>query len=245
MENNQGWKPSSALPLGPRSSRAERPLSAGPARVLALLLDQPEALTQAAIADAADLHPNTIREHLDTLLRRGLATRARSEPSGRGRPAWLYAATGSTARETEYAGLAAALAGSISRTSDSPRRDATLAGEQWGHELARGRGAAPLAAEIARDRVVELLDDLGFEPTRRATDPGELRLTRCPLLQAAHRHPEVVCAVHLGIIRGALEEYGADPTGTDLLAFAEPGACHLVVPPVVPPVESPVESPGP
>jgi hypothetical protein len=38
--------------------------------------------------------------------------------------------------------------------------------------------------------------------------------------------------VHLGLVRGALEEYGADPTGSDLVPFAEPGACLLVVPPL-------------
>jgi hypothetical protein len=37
----------------------------------------------------------------------------------------------------------------------------------------------------------------------------------------------VVCGVHLGIVRGALEEYGADSDRTDLQPFAEPGACRL------------------
>jgi hypothetical protein len=36
-----------------------------------------------------------------------------------------------------------------------------------------------------------------------------------------------VCQVHLGIVEGALDEFGADPEGTDLEAFAEPGACIL------------------
>ena len=38
--------------------------------------------------------------------------------------------------------------------------------------------------------------------------------------------------MHLGLVRGALEEYGADPAGSDLVPFAEPGACLLVVPPL-------------
>jgi hypothetical protein len=36
--------------------------------------------------------------------------------------------------------------------------------------------------------------------------------------------------VHLGIVRGALTEYGADPAGSALVPFAEPGACRLVLP---------------
>jgi predicted ArsR family transcriptional regulator len=50
------------------------------------------------------------------------------------------------------------------------------------------------------------------------------------LLEAAHKYPEVVCGVHLGIVRGALAQYGADSEGTALLPFAEPGACLLHLP---------------
>jgi predicted ArsR family transcriptional regulator len=80
--------------------------------------------------------------------------------------------------------------------------------------------------------VVGLLADLGFEPRRDSAAPGTVRLTRCPLLGAATRHPQVVCGVHLGVVRGALEELGADPAGSDLVPFAEPGACRLLVPPL-------------
>ena len=132
----------------------------------------------------------------------------------------------------ELAGLAAALAGAITRTSATPGEHATLAGEEWGRELARNRGAAPSSPDAARDHVVALLGDLGFQPERETSDPAVVRLTRCPLLEAAHRHPEVVCGVHLGIVRGALEEYGAKPAGSDLVPFSEPGACRLVVPPL-------------
>ncbi|MGN6131795.1 MAG: transcriptional regulator, partial [Nocardioidaceae bacterium] len=74
--------------------------------------------------------------------------------------------------------------------------------------------------------VVALLDDIGFAP--EADDRNTVvRLPRCPLLEAAHKNPDIVCSVHLGLVRGALEEYGGDPDGTDLLPFAEPGACRL------------------
>ena len=76
-----------------------------------------------------------------------------------------------------------------------------------------------------------MLGDLGFAPVPQEDDPAQVRLTRCPLLEAAHRHPEVVCGVHLGIVRGALAQLGADPSGAGLVPFAEPGACRLVVPP--------------
>jgi predicted ArsR family transcriptional regulator len=74
------------------------------------------------------------------------------------------------------------------------------------------------------------MDDLGFSPRTDEADVSHVRLTRCPFLEAAARHQEVVCAVHLGLARGVLAEHGVDPEGTRLLPFAEPGACRLVVP---------------
>jgi predicted ArsR family transcriptional regulator len=101
------------------------------------------------------------------------------------------------------------------------------AGREWGHELARERGAGPAPSAVAaRREVVSLLDEVGFEPQADARS-SVVRLTRCPLLEAAHKYPDVVCGVHLGLAQGALEEYGADPEGTELLPFAEPGACRL------------------
>lgn len=216
-------------PLGPRRGQAPRPLSASPAAILDLLRGHPP-LTQAAVVRATGLHPNTVREHLENLVRRGMVARTRAEPVGRGRPAWLYALTAEHGDISEYTGLAVALAATVARTSSAPGEDAARAGEEWGRDLARNRGAHPGSPAAARDRVVALLGDLGFQPVREARDPATIRLTRCPLLDAAYRNPEVVCGVHLGMVRGALEAYGADPAGSALVPFSEPGACRVVVP---------------
>jgi len=85
------------------------------------------------------------------------------------------------------------------------------------------------SAVAARRAVVKLLDGLGFDPTADAR-VGVVKLHRCPLLAAAHQHQEVVCGVHLGIVRGALDEMGADAERTESTAlqpFSEPGACRL------------------
>jgi len=208
-------------------------MSKSRAALVETLRGQPEPVTLAALSSATGLHPNTLREHLEALVRVGLVQRIRAEPSGRGRPAWLYDSPGGDGDDgrSEYAGLAAVLAAvlasAIHRNSASPREDALMAGAEWGHELARAAGASATGDEKrARRRVVELLDTIGFAPDPDAHD-SVVRLTRCPLLEAAHQYPEVVCSVHLGIVRGALEEYGADPTGTDLFPFSEPGACRL------------------
>lgn len=219
---------------GPRPAtavREGRPLSPSRASVLDTLREAPGPATLAQLTESTGLHANTLREHLEALVGRGLVRRFRATPSGRGRPAWLYEPSEPDidAAGSEYAGLAATLAAHISRTSTDPRADAVVAGQAWGRELARKAGLPDESGPVAaRRQVVALLDDVGFSPETddRATT---VRLTRCPLLETAREYPEVVCGVHLGIVRGALDEYGADSTRTDLRPFAEPGACRLAL----------------
>lgn len=214
----------------PATRRREgRALSPSRAAVLDAVHAAREPVSPNRLSAALGLHQNTVREHLEALVERGLVTKRRAGPSGRGRPAWLYAPSPHAPAESEYAGLAATLAAHIARTSSDPRRDAITAGRSWGRELAQEAGPPREAgAEAVRRHVAALLDRVGFAPRldRRATTA---RLTQCPLLETAKRFPEVVCGVHLGIVQGALEEYGADGTGVDLRPFSEPGACRLVL----------------
>jgi len=220
-------------------------LSAARAGILDVLVDQPEPCTVGALSALTRQHPNTIREHLEGLVGDRLAARVRAPAHGRGRPAWLYSATldvGSDPGASDYAGLASALAAQIARTSRQPRADAIEAGRAWGRDLVRrspvsmGVGEGPVpdpstapSAVAARRQVVALLEDLGFAPSSDAR-AAVIKLHRCPLLEAAHQYPEVVCGVHLGIVRGVLDELGNDPDRTErtsLQAFSEPGACRL------------------
>ncbi len=174
------------------------------------------------------LHPNTVREHLTALEADRLVRRTRTEPVGRGRPAWLYSATRATtsAGAGEYAGLVATLVAALRRHSRRPVQDAVLAGREWGRDLARSAKAPGQGGVSRRTAVVELLDGLHFAPE---SDPQAraVRLTRCPMLDAAERDPDVVCGVHAGIVEGALRHWGDTTTGVWLEPFAEPGACLL------------------
>ncbi|MEP7034682.1 MAG: hypothetical protein ABI662_00640 [Dermatophilaceae bacterium] len=237
----QGYGP---LPTA-RTSWLRARLSTARARILAVLVDQPEPCRVSAISALTRQHQNTIREHLDGLVNDGLAVRTRAPAQGRGRPAWLYTAAagvGTAPAAREYAGLASALAAHIARTSAQPRVDAIEAGRIWGRDLVRGSRIPPagddgrvpgaaiaLSALAARRQVVALLEELGFAPHPDARF-GVVKLCRCPLLDAAHQYPDVVCGVHLGVVRGALSELGVSPAHTDrteLRAFSEPGACRL------------------
>ncbi len=217
--------------MGPAPTRHDvghASLSPQRSRVLEELQRSDSATTVGALATQLDLHANTVRKHLDALVERRLVTRERSAANGRGRPAWVYAAaiqnTEPDHRVRDYAGLATALAGQLSRSSVNPRSDAISAGEAWGKVLVAGASAGTPAR--ARRAVIDLLEGLGFapRPDSRATSA---QLIRCPLLDAARAQPDVVCPVHLGIVRGALAELGGDPEGAELLPFAEPGACRL------------------
>lgn len=233
MENNSAREPG----LGPAAAlpQPDRPVpTRSRARLLQALREHPGPTALAALLPLTGLHENTVREHLDALEEQGYVRKQRSTPSGRGRPAWLYTAadTDVATGRSEYVGLAAALASTIHRTSRSPWEDAALAGETWGHELVQERESGRGSRDDVGS-VLEMLDGLGFapelEPTSDEPDAGsvDVRLTRCPLLTAAQQYPDVVCGVHLGIVRGAIAELGEDPDGTELFPFSEPGACRL------------------
>lgn len=224
VEKNEGW--------GPRPSRssaadAVAALSAQRRRVFDVLDVEPRSV--AAVADALDLHVNTVREHLDGLVDSGLAERSRLAPTGRGRPGWGYTARPGVSSPSagEYASLAAVLAEHAAAKGGDVAGDMARLGTGWGRSLvdSHGRDGDP-------DRtMVRVLETLGFDPEDRG---GSVRLRQCPMLDVARRHPEVVCQVHLGLVRGALEAAGGDASGVRLEAFGEPDACVLHLTPRTP-----------
>lgn len=202
-------------------------LARGRAAVLAALLDQPDPVGIDALAQATARHPNTVREQVNWLVAHGYVTRIRQPRDGRGRPAWLYQARGSRPGDDEYVELAAALAWRLQDASPDARAEALAAGQLWGSDLVDRKGAlAAPSPEDGRRWTVELMDELGYSP-----DPDEdartVALRKCPLLQAAHRFPDVVCTVHLGMVRTALERNGAPGDEADLTPFSAPGECLL------------------
>lgn len=208
---------------GPRPASPEpiAGLSRSRAALLETLRSQSQATSITALSAHTGLHENTLRGHLEGLEEDGLVERRREAPEGRGRPAWLWSAVGS--RPSEYAGLAAALASAIGRTSSAPAHDAALAGRDWGRTLVRDRGARPTGS---RALIGDIMAELDFGPVSE-DDDGPVRLTRCPLLEVARRHTDVVCSVHAGLAAGALEQSGDTHTEVVLEPFAEPGACLL------------------
>lgn len=219
--------------LGPRPSGAFADPAWIMSRARAIVLERLSRLRQpvtvAELSGMTGQHPNTLREHLDALVEAGFVARSLDEPPGgrgRGRPALRYEvrpAEEAQPQVREYAHLAGALAGHLSRTSADPQRDAEDAGRHWGRDLVAQDPPAP-GADRAR-HVLAVLDRLGFEPEHGPD--GLVLLLRCPLLEAARRQPDVVCHVHLGLVQGVYESLGPPVEGVSLEPFAEPGACRL------------------
>lgn len=213
----------------PAVSSVVATLSRARRSVLDLLDGQDGPTTLARLVELSGLHENTLRGHLDGLAAEGLVVRERAAPQGRGRPAWLWRAR--ARGSSEYAGLAATLAHTLRRTSRRPEADALEAGREWGRQLASdGANAATGTARTPSPaaRVVALLDNLGFAPEHSSRRHGSpVRLTRCPLLEAAREEPTIVCNVHLGLVEGALEQYGEPDPDARLIPFAQDGACLL------------------
>src|SRR5262249_31231466 len=167
---------------------------------------------------------NTPRFHLGVLVDAGLVG---SRPAGRsapGRPRILYGLRpeGAAADRDEYRLLATILAGTVARQGDGSAQ-AEDAGRAWGRSLVRHHPPLRrLTDQEATSEVVDLLDQQGFAP--EAGD-REIRMHRCPFHELAESQPEIVCAVHRGLISGALGELGSELEVDELDVFVRPDLC--------------------
>lgn len=184
-------------------------------------------VSTAALSTATGLHENTVRGHLDQLYADGYIARQRESAAGRGRPAWLWTAARPDP-ENPYAALAGVLADTLAHTDDAVAQ-AREAGRRWGSEIAARRMGAAESAEgaastpTARQTVIDVMREQGFAPDGSADD---IMLRRCPLIEAASRHPTIICAVHQGMIDGVLATTG-ERADTRLIPFSAPGRCTL------------------
>ncbi|WP_051192029.1 helix-turn-helix transcriptional regulator [Microbacterium luticocti] len=224
MENREG--PTRGAAPDPRRTDARRVAASGrrhsPTRemLLRMVEAQGSAVSTAALTAASGLHENTVRGHLEQLYADGYVRRERENSTGRGRPAWLWTAV-TPEPANPYIGLAAALAATLARTSTDPVAQARDAGRAWGAQIAATHAADRLAAP--REVVVDVMREQGFAPT----DTGQtVVLRRCPLIEAATRYPDIVCAVHQGMIDGILQARGSSARSR-LIPFSAPGECTL------------------
>lgn len=200
-------------------------------RLLALLRGADSARDVHELGEAVGLHPSTVRFHLETLREAGLVARREQRSAGAGRPRTAYAAIRERA-EAGYEGLARMLAADVAHTSHAHTSHAEQIGERWARQVIPLTAAAgTTTAEDAAAQVGEIFDGLGFGPELAAVDGmTQIRLHACPFRTVAREHPDVVCAIHLGLLRGSLERLGASASSR-LRPFVEPDLCLVEMTP--------------
>lgn len=194
--------------------------------VLTLLRQDHRPLTVAEVAEALDVHVNTARFHLDGLVEDGLAERTSESRDTRGRPRILYTSEGVVPGPRSYELLSEMLVGLVSSLGEADSTTLEL-GKAWGrHLVERPAPSERVDATEALARLDAMLAALGFSPEVSATRKGiDVRLHNCPFREVAQEHTDVVCALHLGLMHGALDELDAPLTTTSLKPFVTPGTC--------------------
>lgn len=198
--------------------------------VLNLLRERGSAMEIAEIAALLDVHVNTVRFHLEALRESGQVVQSTAEPHRPGRPPQLYAAVRGMdpAGPRNYELLADILATGYAAEAGATRSPAE-AGRRWGRQLVDAEATVG-TAEAAIEQLVGVLAELNFVPELRAGDGlTTIGLRHCPFLELARSRAEVICPVHLGLMRGVLDASGGGVTVDQLQAFAEPDLCltHL------------------
>ncbi|WP_445189130.1 helix-turn-helix transcriptional regulator [Pseudonocardia sp. Cha107L01] len=189
------------------------------------------------LAELCGLHITTARFHLDILREVGLVVAHSERGGGRGRPRLVYLLA-ERRRGQDLAGyelLATMLAAHWDESPGERARRAERAGREAALSRATPRDSAESPSlEQAASQVSARFAQLGFEPeVKREGRQVLIRLHRCPFRSVAEKSPEVVCSLHLGLMRGALEQMGAPVGRTSLEPFVRPHLCIARLEPTV------------
>lgn len=189
------------------------------------------------LAAATGLHVTTVRFHLDVLARSDKITAHKAPRATPGRPRSVYTIRAEEVRPDGYQTLAALLAAHFGSTPSVRRRRAEQAGRDWADNLIPAAEHVGDIDDAAR-RVTDLFVQLDFDPelvdAGPAGDEREIRLRACPYLTVAADHPDVVCAIHLGLLQGALSRLGQASTTARMVPLVEPHLCLAYLTPEPP-----------
>lgn len=196
-------------PRGPGLARREiLELIADPLRLSVLrTLEEKERASLPQLAEAAGVHPNTLRPHVLELERAGLLlSERRVLPSRRGRPGIDYRlAPGAAVSNDDFLGVAELMAAALGRAGLDPDQLRAV-GDEWGRYLLGRPGSYDVETELPR-----VLAQLGYEAT---VNPRRLELSGCPCSTVAPDQPELMCSLAEGVVHGALAAAGAEQVAT-------------------------------
>jgi predicted ArsR family transcriptional regulator len=204
-------------------------------QLLDVLQSAGEPLDVAVLAATVGLHVTTARFHLDVLERAGLVRRATARDSRPGRPRTLYIASAAADVDDGHRQLADALVAALAADPRTGRNWAEQAGRRWADDqVPAGDGQS---WEEGTRQVSDLFGRLGFAP--RVVDDSQqrhLELDACPFRDLARTYPDVVCSLHVGLLRGSLSRLRvplADQAGLRPFVGSDLCIADISVPPAV------------
>lgn len=203
---------------------------------------RPVGLTAAELGVRLRLHTTTIRFHVDQLVAAGVLDSHFVRHGGVGRPSKKYVlreqslgeVAGRQPEHGPYQVLAGLLASAMS-AGESEQLTPEEAGVRWARRRAETTPPRRPAAEDGGTptgkvgEVIELLAEWGYTPETEPVERGtavDVTLRQCPFLELAHTHPDVVCGVHRGLLRGALTAVGEPDARVSLQPFVGPDTCR-------------------
>jgi predicted ArsR family transcriptional regulator len=201
--------------------------------VLDLLRDSAQPRSILSLAEEMRVHTNTVRFHLDALIRAGQVERLLGDTDGPGRPPVLFRATHRMDPDgpSNYQLLATMLTDHLATRSPDPAATATELGRAWGpHVMGSSVGGRTPAGKRgeALARMTGVLTDLGFAPDSPGPRDTTIRLHHCPflgLVTDTEGYGSVICSLHLGLMQGGLAALDAPVTVDRLDPFVEPDLC--------------------
>lgn len=205
-----------AEPQIPAPSRLEILKALGENTRYAIYLElarSPRPLATAEIAATLDLHANTVRPHLERMLKVGLLDQRIDNNGGVGRPQHLY----SLAPDAPSLGLEppampalARMLLSVAAEAGLDGNDATAAGRDQGARDAEGYPEDSPCIEA----LMTQLEYLGFDPEATGGADGvTIAFTHCPFRELAEANPDLVCGLHRGMVEGFVHGLGNGQVG--------------------------------
>jgi len=185
-------------------------------------------LATADIASSLDLHPNTVRPHLERMREVGLLDVRVDVRTGRGRPQHLY----SLAADAPSLGLEPPVFPTLARmllrlaeTAGLDAEDAADAGREQGQiESTR------CAVDGDVERMVDHLARFGFDPEIVSDDADSFTVcfSNCPFADLARTNPDLICSLHRGILEGFIHDSTLNVVNFRSVADRQPCQADLV-----------------
>jgi predicted ArsR family transcriptional regulator len=177
------------------------------------------------IAETLELHPNTIRPHLERMRDIGLLQVVVDARGTVGRPPHRYSLSPeapSLGLEPSSWPVLARMLADVAAFMAPEVDDVAALGEEQGRAAADRRRGQPCVSALG-----DALAELGFDPASATEgNVATIAFTHCPFRELAEQYPELVCNLHRGLIEGFVDELGG-ATVSHFATLADRNPCHV------------------